>query len=89
MSGSTAVPIVCPIECINRDLICESPPDWLEKHSTFVLTLVASLSACFGVIFSYFLKSRCSKIRCCGLECIRTPIELTPDQVEVIPNEPQ
>ena len=87
MSGSTVV--ACPIECIDRALICESPPDWLEKHNGFVLTLVASLSACFGVIFSYFLKSRCSKIKCCGLECIRTPIELKPDQIEVIPNEPQ
>jgi hypothetical protein len=33
--------VECPIECIDRGLICESPPDWLEKHSTFVLTFVA------------------------------------------------
>jgi hypothetical protein len=81
MSGSTLV--ACPIECIDRSLICESPPDWLEKHSTFVLTLVASLSACVGVV----LKSRCKKIKCCGLECDRSPIELNADEIEVIPNQ--
>jgi hypothetical protein len=85
MSGSTAV--ACPIECINRALICESPPDWLEKHSTFVLTLVASLSACVGVVFTYFLKSRCKKIKCCGLECDRSPIELNANEIEVMPNQ--
>ena len=66
--------IDCPIECINRDLICASPPDFLEKHNGFVLT--------------YFLKSRCKKIKCFGLECDRTPIELEPDQVEIVANAP-
>ena len=87
MTSSTAVPIVCPIECIDRSLICESPPDWLEKHSTFVLTFVASISACMGVVLTYFLKSRCKKIKCCGFECDRTPIDLSADQVEIVSNQ--
>ena len=86
MSGSTAVPISCPIECIDRSLICESPPDWLEKHSTFVLTFVASISACMGVVLTYFLKSRCKKLKFCCIECDRTPIELEANQIEIVPN---
>jgi len=81
--------IACPIECINRELICDSPPDWLDKHNGFLLTLVASLSAGAGVLLTFFLKSRCSKIKCFGLECDRTPVALAPDQIEVVPNDPQ
>jgi len=80
--------IDCPIECIDRSLICESPPDFLEKHNGFVLTVVASMSACMGVVFTYFLKSRCKKIKCFGLECDRTPIELEADQVKIVANVP-
>jgi len=75
--------IVCPLECINRDLICESPSDWLEKHSTFVITLFGLLGGGATMLLTYFLKSRCKKIKCCGFECDRTPIELTVEQVEM------
>jgi hypothetical protein len=43
--------IVCPIGCLNYDA-----DDWLTKHSTFALTLIGSLSACLGVVMSYFLE---------------------------------
>ena len=64
--------ITCPIGCLNYDA-----DDWLTKHSTFALTLVGSLSACLGVVMSYFLKSRCSKISIGCISCDRVP-----------PNEP-
>jgi hypothetical protein len=86
MSSETG--IVCPIECLDRNLICDSPPDWLEKHSTFMITLLGVLGAGATVVLTYFLKSRCKKIKCCGLECDRTPIELTADQIELHPQQP-
>jgi hypothetical protein len=72
--------IECPIECVRS--ACPDP-DWLEKHNGFVLTLVASFSAAVGVVLSYFLKSRCSTIDCCGMKCNREVVELNPDQVTV------
>jgi hypothetical protein len=60
--------IVCPVECLTFDA-----DDWLTKHSTFALTLIGSLSACLGVVMSYFLKSRCSKISIGCISCDRVP----------------
>ena len=70
---------VCPIECM-REL---NPPDWLEKHHGFVLTLVATASGGLGLLLSYFLKSRCHKISCGCISCDRDVIELQPKDVEV------
>ena len=73
--------IVCPVECVKSG--CEDPPDWLEKHNGFLLTIVASISACLGVMFSYFLKSRCKNIRTPCLSCDREVVELDRTQIEV------
>ncbi len=72
--------IVCPLECMQN----LNPPDWLEKHNAFVLTLVGILGGGAGVLLSYFLKSRCTKIKCCGINCDREPITLDSSQVEVV-----
>ena len=66
----------CPLDCINRDLICESPPDFLQRNSTFFLTLIGIIGGGCGILLTYFLKSRCTEIKCCGLFCKRQPIEL-------------
>ena len=63
---------VCPIECVRA--ACPSP-DWLEKHETFTLTMVATVSAAITALLSYFLKSRCTKIKCFGMSCIRQPVQ--------------
>jgi hypothetical protein len=73
----------CPIECISRDLICESPPDFLEKHGSFFLTLFGVLTGVVGLVFTYFLKSRCTEIKCFGLFCKRRPIDLDIADVEI------
>ena len=73
----------CPIECMNRDLICESSPGFIEKNGTFVLTFVGIISTGIGIVLSYFLKSRCTEIKCFGLSCKRKPIELDVDDVEI------
>ena len=62
-----------PIQCIKAG--CDEK-DWLVTHESFVLTITATISATLGVILSYFLKSRCTKIRFCGFACDRTPVDL-------------
>lgn len=73
----------CPIECMNRDLICESPASFLEKNGTFVLTLFGIVSTGIGIVLTYFLKSRCVEIKCWGIFCKRQPLELSVDDVEI------
>jgi hypothetical protein len=73
----------CPLECMNRDLICESPASFLEKNGTFVLTLVGIISTGIGIVLTYFLKSRCTEIKCFGLFCKRQPLELDVSDVEI------
>ena len=64
--------IECPIECVRA--ACPDP-DWLEKHETFTLTMTATVSAAITALLSYFLKSRCTKIKCFGLSCTRQPLD--------------
>ena len=67
--------VYCPIACVKSG--CSDPPDFLEKHNGFLLTLIGMLGGGFGVLLGYFLKSRCTKLQfgCCS--CDRDPLELT------------
>jgi len=60
--------IVCPISCVKSG--CPDPADFLEKHSTFMITISGIISAFLGGLLSYFLKSRCTKIKtpCCSCD---------------------
>lgn len=69
--------IVCPIECVKDEA------DFLQKHSTFVLTTIGSVSALLGVVMSYCLKSRCTNIKTPCLSCDRVP--LNPDDIAISP----
>lgn len=71
---------ICPIDCVRAACPQE---DWLQKHTTFVLTFAGLLGAAGTVVLQYFLKSRCSRLKMCCIECHRTPIQLTADQVEL------
>ena len=66
------------------DTLKEDKPDFLSKHSTFVLTLVGLLSAFFGGVLSFFLRSRCSRIQMGCFSCERQPVELDASQTEVV-----
>lgn len=70
----------CPIDCVNSG--CPQP-DFIERNGAWVLTIAGMGAACVGTVLTYFLKSRCRKIRCCGLECDRTPVELDAADVEI------
>ena len=71
---------LCPIECFKDD-----PPDFLSKHSTFVLTFGSLISGGIALILTYFLKSRCTTLEICCIKCQREPVHLSPEQVEVSP----
>lgn len=68
------------------ETIILSERDWLEKNSTFLLTLFGMVGGCMGSIMVYFLKSRCSEIKLCWgcVNCIRQP--LPADMIEVSAN---
>ena len=51
------------------------PPDFLEKHGAWVLTIIGVTTGCLGTLFAYFLKSRCKKIKACGFECDRDVLD--------------
>ena len=56
----------------------------IKRNGAWLLSVIASISACLGYCLSYFLKSRCKTIDCCGIKCDRTPIELKPSDVEMV-----
>lgn len=72
--------INCPIECVRSG--CPSP-DFLEKHDSFLITLIGSLSAVLGIVFTYFIKSRCKNIRTPCISCDRDVIEINRENIEI------
>lgn len=72
--------INCPIECVREG--CPDP-DWLEKHSAFLITLIGSISAVLGIIFTYCLKSRCKNIKTPCISCDRDVIQLRKENIEI------
>ena len=48
--------------------------NFIQNNEAFLLTLLASISGMLGLLLNTCIKSRCSAIKLCGLECIRQPI---------------
>ena len=74
---------LCPMHCINVG--CPQP-SFLQLHETFVLSIVGIGGSALGILLSYFLKSRCRKIKVCfGLfSCDRVPpVDLPIETAEV------
>ncbi len=62
---------LCPIACVTA----ACPDDtFIQKHETFLLMVIGILSTALTAMLSYFLKSRCTKIKCFGVSCTRIPI---------------
>ena len=59
------------------------PPDFLTKHGAWLLTIVGIATGAFSALLVYFLKSRCKKISCWGLNCDREVLDLDPNNVDV------
>lgn len=58
-------------------------PDFVERNGTWVLSVLAVLMSCLAAMLSFFLRSRCTMIKCCCFECERDVVSLAPDQVSV------
>ena len=52
----------------------ESFTKFIEVNGTWVLSFTAVLSACISGTLVYFLRSRCTRIKCGCIECIRQPL---------------
>jgi hypothetical protein len=52
-------------------------PDFIERNGAWVLTIVGMFITCLSGVLVYFLKSRCTTIKCCGFECQRDVLDLT------------
>jgi len=63
--------------------IKDSPPDFIQKNGAWLISIIGLFSACVGAMLTYFLKSRCSEIKCFGLSCKRQVIDLAANEVEV------
>lgn len=46
-------------------------PDFVERNGAWLLSISGVTCTMLTLCFGYFLKSRCSRIKCCGLECER------------------
>ena len=72
--------VQCPIECVRS--ACPDV-DFVEKNGAWLLTVIGLITGCLGMMFTYFLKSRCKKIKCLGLSCDRDVVALDPSQIEI------
>ena len=52
---------------------CE-PTTFIQTNEAFLLTIVATLSAMFGLLLNTCIKSRCTAIKFCCINCERQPI---------------
>lgn len=52
----------------------ESFTKFIEINGTWVITFTGILSACVSGTLVYFLKSRCTRIKCACVSCEREPI---------------
>ena len=62
-----------------------SSSDDLTGSEQFMLIsgAIAASGACLGMILQFVLKSRCTSIRCCGLECQRNVVDLQANDLEI------
>lgn len=57
--------------------IIEQPRDFtyfLQTNGAFILTLLGLMGSCTTAMLLYFLRSRCTRVKCCCMECIRQPV---------------
>jgi hypothetical protein len=47
---------------------------FIQENGTFLLSFFGLLGGGIGYVLVFCLKSRCSNIKCCGIELTRTPI---------------
>ena len=71
--------VTCPIECVGAG--CDK--DFVERNGAFLLTVLGVWVTCFGGLLTYFLKSRCTTIKCCGVQLDRKVPDLSAEELTV------
>lgn len=51
-------------------------PDFVERNGAWMLSVLGIMGVATSAMLVYMLKSRCSYIKCCGVECERDVIDL-------------
>jgi len=63
---------------------------FIQENTAFLLSFFGLLGGCCSYILIFALKSRCTSVKCCGMELSRIPIPV--DQLNNVnlelPNEP-
>jgi hypothetical protein len=62
-----------------------SENDSLSGSEQFMLISggIAAAATCLGMILQFVLKSRCTTIKCCGLHCERSVVDLEAADLEI------
>ena len=53
-----------------------SDPDFIQRNGAWLLSMLGILATCMSGLMVYMLKSRCRRIRCCGVDCERDVLDL-------------
>ena len=53
-----------------------SDPDFIQRNGAWLLSVIGLLTTCLSGCLVYMLKSRCTKIKCCGFECERDVVQI-------------
>ena len=81
--------VLTPDECLAMlEGYKETPPDFLQRNGTWLLSVIAALSASVGAVLTYLLRSRCRHIKLGCLECDRTPVSLDAPSAEITVPQP-
>ena len=62
--------VVCPIAWVQEDR------DFLSQNGAWLLSVIGLGTTCIGVVLTYFLKSRCKHLECCGIVMDRDVVVL-------------
>ena len=58
--------------------------DFISKNGAWVLTVIGIASACVGGVLTYFLRSRCHKLKFGCIECDRSVVDLKPSETTIV-----
>ena len=71
--------------------VCHCPqPDFIERNGAWLITVIGMFTGCFGGVLTYFLKSRCHRIKCLCVECDRSvvEVEVTDENIQTTSEKP-
>ena len=73
------------MECMASigDVVQGPQPSFIEKNSAFLLTVLGMVGGVVASMLTFCVKSRCTTIKCWGMECVRDVIKLDTADVKI------